>query len=265
MNTAQMIATNVLGGGVSRADQYAAYINSLSLPVWIKFQETSGNPVNSGSLALTLTNSSAAAPTQAQNGAPQGAIARANEANDFAGETSNGAVVTITNNATLKAWTTQRWAVLCHPDTLGGSSSGKMLVWGGFGATDHLILGMVSSNRIQSTINTDTTNGAAISNVNQISDCIGAWCWFFMDYDDANALGNGRKIRIFKGLNGVVTQLTLATDTAATGTVDQPATGLAIGNTTARTVTFDGQIDEVLGSPALWSTTEMQNIVNLFL
>lgn len=246
------------------SSSYANYITGLASAIWIKFQEPSGNPANSGSLGLTLTNSSAAAPTQAITGAPQGGATRINEAFDFAGETSAGAVVTITNDATLKAWTTQRWAFLSRPDTLGGSSGGKFAVWGGFGATDHLIMSCVSSNRLQSTINTATTNANAVTNVNQISDCIGAWCWLFMDYDDANALGNGRKIRLFKGLNGVVTQLTLATDTAAVGTVDQPVTGLCIGNTSARTVTFDGQIDEVIGNASLWTATEMQNITNFF-
>lgn len=262
------------GGTLSLSQQYANYITSLALPVWIKFQEQSGNPANSGSLALTLTNSSVAAPTEAITGAPQGGITRPNEAFDFTGEASSGCLVTIANNATLKAWTTQRWAFLCHVDTL--ANSGALACWGTLGATDHLILRVISSNRLQSSINTDTVNGNVVTNTNQISNCIGAWAWLFMDYDETNILGNGRKIRLFKGVNGVVAQLTLATDTAATGTVDQPSTGLGIGNDTVRNITFDGQIDEVLGkgalaadaaplhAAALWSMTEMQNITNFF-
>jgi len=259
------------------AQQYAAYINSLGVDLWLKLNEVSGNPVNNGSLSgLTITNSTGAAPTQGQNGVPTHGEARLNEAYDFAGDAANGAMVSIANNATIKAWTTQKWCFVCHPDTLGAGNAGQIAVWGGFGVTDHKLLGLVSSNRIQATINTDSTNAQATANVNQISDCVGVDCLFFVDYDDSNILANGRKIRIFKSVAGVVTQITLATDTAAVGNVDQPTTALIIGNRNVRDQTFDGRIDEIIAKGAavgadtaaktacLWTTTEMQNITNYF-
>lgn len=267
------------GGGApqTRVQQFNTYMNSFGFDVLLLLNEISGNPINSGQLAgLTITNSAAVAPTQGQNGLPIGSVARPNEAYDFAGDVANGAMVSIANNATIKTWTTQKWCFICHPDTLGASSAGKLGVWGGFGATDHMLAGLVSSNRLQAVINMDTTNAAATSNINQISDCIGADCLFFMDYDDTNILGNGRKIRLFKGIAGVVTQLTLGTDTAAVGNVDQPATALCFGNRNVRDQTFDGRIDTIAGKGAasgadtatktacLWTTTEMQTIANFF-
>lgn len=250
----RVLGQGALGAGGSGLT-YAQYVALQAEPVWLRLQETSGNPANSGSLSLTITQTAA---TQGQTGK-----LGTNEAYDFDGAAASGSIVSIANNATLKAWTTQRWGFLCKLDALGASNAGKMACWGAFGATDHLVMGCVSTNRLQATINADTTNGAAVTNTNQISDCIGAWCWLFMDYDDANTLGNGRKIRLFKGLNGVVTQLTLATDTALVGTVDQPATALAIGNTTGRNLTLDGLVDEVRGKDALWTTNEMLTTVRL--
>lgn len=234
---------------------YAQYVTALNPPLWLRFRETSGNPVNSGSLALTITNT---VTTQGITGK-----LGPNEAYDFAGEAANGGIVSITNNATLKAMTTQRWAFLVHPDTLGALNAAFLAVWGAFAVTDHCPLRFLSTNRLESLINTNGTNADAVTNNNQISDCIGVWCWFFMDYDDANTLGNGRKIRLFKGLNRTVTQLTLATDIAAIGAVDQPASALGIGNISTRNITMDGQLDEVIVQPSLWTSLEMTRLVNL--
>lgn len=241
-----------IGDSGQARQSYAQYQASKNHLLWLRFNELSGNPLNSGSLALTITQTVC---TQGVTGAKQ-----PNEAYTFDGAAASGSIVSIANNNTLKALTTQRWAFLCNPTSL--NNSGILGVWGALGATDHLVLRLFSSNRIGATIGTDGTNANAVTNNNQISDCIGAWCWLFMDYDEITT----RKIRLWKALMGAntATLLTLATDTAGTGTVDQPSTALQFGNILARNATLDGKLDEVFCDAALWTDTEMSQLLNYF-
>lgn len=165
---------------------------------------------------------------------------------------------------TLSAMTTQKWAFLAKADGLGESDVGTFMITGNQAAEgDRLILGLVDTGRIRATIDTSATQANAVSSNNEISDCLTNWAWYFIDFDDADILGNGRKIRIFKGLNGVVTQITLGTDTAATGVVSSPTTDFIVGNRANATRTFDGLMDEVIGvSGSVWSNSEMQTLVN---
>lgn len=227
-------------------DQYAEYIASLAPVLWLRFREVSGtNVANSGSMAAVGTF------TPGVGAVGQAGLLGANEAYDFDGADSK---VQFANAdvAALKALTTQRSMILCFLDNLGEASVGFLWTWGV--NTSH-VWRINSTNRMFGQIDTDGTNAAANTNNNEISDCIGVWRLFFMDYDDTDAMGLGRKIRFFKSVpgSGVVTPLTLATDTAATGTVVEPSADYAVGNTTSQIFTFNGRIDELIHTSGLWT------------
>lgn len=225
-------------------DAYESYVNSLAPVGWWKLDETSGTvAANSGTGGAALNGTQEACTINTD-----GIIDRAYTWN---GTAPNGSVVTVPNDASINALTTQRWAFLVRLDSLGVSSAGRLLAWG-----TSTLLTCVSNNRLQAIVYASDTNAAATTATGQISDLIGNYAWIFVDYDDATT----KRLRIFKALGGVVTQLTLATDTAAVGTVNTQLSPLAIGNRTVRDFTLDGAIDEVIFSDGLWSLSEMQTL-----
>ena len=183
---------------------------------------------------------------------------------DATGMTFNGttSVITIPNHASINAMSTQRWAFLINAATLGESSAGSPFSWlDGVGGS-RTACRFQSTNRLQANVRTDATDAACITNDNQV-DFIGSLAWLFIDYDDADALGLGRRIRLMRGLSGAIATLTLATDTAATGTVETTTGSLYIGNRNTSDLTFNGLMKQVFASTGLWTTAIMQELIDL--
>lgn len=230
---------------------YTGYITNLGLDLWLRLREPSGNPVNSGGLSLTITQANC---THAQTGK-----LGVSEAYDFNGTTS---VITITNQATLANMTTQKWGFLYFQDTVGEATAGRWFNWGNGGAANVNYLGNVATNKIDCVINLNTTDARSISV--QTDSILNNWQWVFVDYDNDNVLGNGKRIRIFQGLNKNLNLLSLTTNQAGVGTPIAMADNLGIGNAVNATLTLDARIDEVFcKASSLWTLSEMQSIINL--
>lgn len=222
--------------------------NTIAPMLYYKFDEASGNLIDYGSEGADGTVS----------GATQNQIGQlgAGEVYSFDG-VDDVITIAIADIPNVKALTTQRWAMLCNIDTLGENNGGVLF---GYNTNRH-IFQMASTNRVLFQIYAATTNANAISNINQISDCIDNWCWLFADYDHATT----RKCRLFKGIGGTLTQLTLATDTASVGVVPGTpiVTDLHIGNRGALDFTFSGLLDVGIVDSGLWTTDEMQQLIDL--
>jgi hypothetical protein len=182
-----------------------------------------------------------------------------NEAYLFDG---NDDYIQIANNAALADLTTQRWAFLCNPTSLGEVDFGALYTYGGLGAAGDSAFSLVDTNRIRAVFKNDANVSFSWITVNNVVD-LNSWVLLFMDYDDANELGSGRKARIFKGINGTLTQLALGTDDTLTGVAGGTLSDLYLGNNSVTNRTFDGLFDETLVGAGLWTTQEMQNLINL--
>ena len=235
------LVPGALGGGLSYPDLIAA----LNFTWYVRNKEAAG--------AGTVANSGSDGGSGTATNCTQGATGKlgAQEACSFNGDTS---LVTFLNAAIpgTAALTTQRWAWLVKANTLGETNQGAFAFWN---TTNGRIL-FRANNVLEFVVITDGTNMSAISNTNQV-DFLGSWAWVFCDFDNAGT----RKGRLFRGLNGAVTQLTLATDTAATGTVTAQSGSLVIGNRAAADLGFDGLIDEGGVGAGLWTTAEMLDLV----
>ncbi len=234
-------ALAVLGAPVWGGGNLHSYLLSLAPTLYCKFNEATGNIVNYGSDGGTGTVTGC---TQAQAGQ-----LGAGEAYLFDGVDD---IVTFANAAvpTTKALTTQRWCFLVNASGLGESNAGSFFVWNG-GAYPQLRF--LSSNRMNAVLPTDGTSPTVTSNINQVT-FLGSWALVFMDYDNADALGLGRKIRLLVATAAAATTLlTLATNTAGTGTYTVPGTVLSLGAKTDGTQTFAGLMDFALGGAGLWS------------
>lgn len=233
---------------------YATFISAYDFKVQLKLNEVSGNPINAGTLAgLTITQANC---TQAQAGQMG-----AGEAYSLNGTTS---IITINNQATLAGLTSQRWAFLVNPSGLGEGNAGQFFAWANGSSDGRHFLRFRTNNCLEANIwSSGGTGGAAkaYTSDNQV-DFINSWTAVFMDYDDADTLGNGRKIRIFRvKVGGALRQLTLgAQNQALTGTVPAQVGALNIFNKGDATQTFAGLGDEVLFGAGLWTVSLMNRV-----
>lgn len=172
----------------------------------------------------------------------------------------------VPNHAAIAGLTTQRWMFQIAPDTLGEGDSGMLFCWGNDGASTDPFFRFGSGGtmrlRLYNSINQALTFDYAAGS---ISDLIGASGIIFMDYDDANALGNGRKPRVWKGVDGALTQLTQSGgDVAVTGTYEVPTAFLGLfSNATTQANVQDGKCGYTYLSGGLWTLPEMYTIMEL--
>jgi hypothetical protein len=219
----------------------------------LNLRETSGTtPANDGDLdGLTITW------TPGAGAVGQLGVDGPGEAYLFDGA---GSFITITNDeaaADLFETATQRWAFLIRL-----SSDGALFTYGQSFITNLII---DSNHAVDSIFVTSGTNALAETDVDAVADLVDTFAWIFMDYDDADTLGNGRRIRLWKALvGGVVEALSLVTDTAATGTYTPSANDMRIGDSPSLVGSeFDGLMDRVSCEPGeLWTTEAMQALVD---
>lgn len=158
----------------------------------------------------------------------------------------------------LDARTTRRWAFLVKATSLGENDLGTLFCWGTWGSAHHL-LSFDDTNRLRAYVGCATTPANAISDDNEISDIIGNWAWIFMDYDDAGT----RKIRLWKAIDGIVTQLSLGTDQAGVGAVTAQTDDLFFGNSSGLSTTLAGLMELIGTDGNLWTQAEMERCLQL--
>lgn len=230
------------------------YLNTLLTAqnnlVYYKFDESSGNIIDYGSEEAD----------GAVIGATQGEAGIAGVGSYLYDGVDDEVVIQNEEFPNVKNLTNQRYAALVFAIS-GAVDDGPLILFRNGLDDDNHELTFASTERLEANFITDGINARAITNNNQ-ANVYDAWAWVFMDYDDSDSLSNGRRIRIFKGVGGTVTQLTLATDTAATGTLDT-------GFTQDMQLGAQGNLGRVLhGNMAagtikggLWTADEMQDIV----
>lgn len=227
----------------SRSEKLYAYLATLGTWTFdLRFNELSGAAINRGTDGNTGTVANC---TQAQAGQLGN-----NEAYLFNGTTS---IITFANAnvPATKALTTRRWMFLVNPSSLGEGNLGVLFHWGD-ATNNRLVFNAVGA--LQANVDTDTTDAAAATAAGVVS--LSTWTLYFMDYDDANVMGLGRRIRIFMATAAsAAALLPLGTDTAATGTVVTSVSDLTIGNRPLTDRTFAGLQDAALAGSGLWTPT----------
>lgn len=219
----------------SQLPNYAEYLQSFvdagTLPLWLRFRETSGtSAANSGSSGATLdgTNSNA---TVAQDGQ-----VAANEAYDWNGTTS---FVSVPNEAAVQ---TASFEVAClvRPDGNGEGSTGTLFAHGNGSSTPLIQVALTGGNVLRFGVGASGGFAGSLSTANAYTADV--WQWFFLTYDNAG----DRTPRIYKAVDGVVTDIT-ATPATVSGTLNALAGVLLyVGNRQDNTATFDGRFDEFL-------------------
>lgn len=212
----------------------------------LKHNETSGTTVrNTGTLAATADGVwTAGAGALGQTGNQS----KANEAYDYDGAAS---LTTVPAVASLYASTALTLLILCKPDTAGEGNAGTPSSSGRH------------QWRIPSTVNlpsrlfitSDATAGNSVTADTFVAT--GVWQMFIATFDNAG----DRKIRIYKGVGGVLTEATYGTQTAMTGTLNVASSTQVVGNVAAATQTFDGLIDRFTQWDRVITPAEMQAFV----
>jgi len=175
----------------------------------------------------------------------------ANEAFDFNGTTS---LLSIANKASINALTRFGKAWLVNLDNAGEANGGHFFRFGD-GVTQLQIL---SSNTLFGRVDYNTTDASATTHAGQLPT-FGRWEWVFMNYDETI----NRKVHLYRGVNGAVTEYTYSAQPASEGTRVTETTALILGNRTSADVTIDGKMDEFILRTTPFSTAEMQIIVAL--
>ena len=154
----------------------------------------------------------------------------------------------VLNNSALANLTAQAVAVLGTWTGLGEGDvidKGTFYIWQTLDGAHHLYE-FYTNNADAALFKTTGTSALSISNAGQAAAMLNQQCWSFMDFDNANVLGNGRRIRLHHGVNGVVTSHTLSTNNAGTGTVAAMSTDLYLGNDGTFAHTLVGTLDKAI-------------------
>lgn len=229
------VAPVLRGGGIT-FDEFAL---SLSPTIYNIFDEAASPIINYGSDG----NSAAAANvTFSQTGQLGNACL-------FDGDTS---VVTYTlaSFPNTNALTSQRWMFLVHPTSLGEGSIGMWLTLGG---TTRLLF--QSTNRLLCVMNCGggATNASVTTNNNEVT-FLNSWALVFMDFDNSNVLGLGRRIRLFYSTAATPpTLMTLAADQAAGAAFINAAADFKLGNNAAGSGGFAGRFNRAFVASGVWS------------
>lgn len=226
-------------GSAGRSSRVMSYLLTLSPSMLLKFNELSGSIVNYGDDGGAGT---VAGCTQNQAGQLGSSEAYLYDGVDDTIVFANASL------PSTKALTTQRWCFLIKATSYGEGGYGKLAYW-----SSAFAVAFTGGNKIFAGVDLNTTDAVAISNIGQV-DFINSWALFFVDYDNANALALGKKIRLLRATaSSATTLLTLGTDTAGVGTVVTPSADLSIGNSAVLDGTFAGLVDLCFVGAGLWS------------
>lgn len=217
----------------SRRATWQTYIAARAPLLWYRFNESSGNALNSGSVGSTdgtLTNM-----LQAQTGQLGASEAYA----DGVG----GGIVSVPYVSAWGDLTTLTWVFLCRFDSGAGSTNERIIgrEVGYFclniGATNGIRVTMRNSATTQ--FNTDTSTTVARDDT---------WHLVSFSYDDAG----DRTPHIF--IDGI--EASYAATAPVTGTLQFMTSGLTLFNNQANNADMNGYIDEAALFNYVWSSTE---------
>lgn len=206
---------------------YAGYIQRLNPALWYRFNELSGTSVRNWGLLGS-----------AYNGVwtpGAGAIAQPGKLGPSSAYLFDGAdsIVTVTGDATIRVPTNSS-AYLIYPSSTGEGNVGRLHNW-----STGLWNCRFSAANLYAVEDAATD---AVSSCNA-GPTLNTWQWIFRVYDDAG----DRKIHLYKGINGVVTEFAYASQVAAVGAaVAKTGANLHIGNNGNSSATFAGLYDEML-------------------
>lgn len=150
----------------------------------------------------------------------------------FNGTTS---LIAVPNNAALTGLAVSTYAYLLRPATAGESGIGHFHQWGntngyvGFGGALTSLNARVSAGGGGSGTRAETTTTTGLA-----ADTL---AWVFRTYDNTG----DRKIHLYKGVNGVVSEFAYSLQQAASAALDAVST-LTIGNSSGGANTYDGAI-----------------------
>ena len=172
-----------------------------------------------------------------------------NEAHDIDGATGYYRVTAGAVLQTSAFW----WGFLVNPDTAGELNAGRFFTNGSGSNNIQYVRFNSSLSVIQGVVGVASGQQAVVITSSGLT--AGEWAWVFMLYDDSAVLTGDRKIHLYKGQKGTVTELPYSSNLAAAGTFAAPATDLFLANlNTGAAVTFDGKMDEVLRKSSLPAT-----------
>jgi hypothetical protein len=220
----RLLLTVLGGGGLTPAQLAGNYIATLSPVLWLRLQETSGNPVNSGSATLTVVKT---ALTQGVTGK-----LGANEAATWDGLTS---LITITAAAPILSPTSFEWVFLANPVSAGEGNTGIYFRYGFDVQAAYPQSGGTTLNFFVDYSTTDALYSIAIPTLNA------GYRTFFFSHDGAT------KQSIIKvATGGTLSAPAPIANTTGVGTFNPPTANLIIGNNSIASATFDGSMDEVI-------------------
>jgi len=241
LSEAQMLAIVEETPGLRGAD--ALYLDNLVAqglaPLWLRMTESAGGTAdNVGGSGATLDGTITGC-TLNQTG-----VFGTGEA--FAWDTA-GDLISVPNHADIQE-TAFTIGVLVNPDAADATArrlfdyDGKRYAY--FGA---------NTLAVDCIVDTDTTDARSLT-TNKLTS--GQWTWVFITYNNSG----DRKIRIYFGVAGVVTEATYTIQTAGTGTISTPTNPFIIGNRGAGDRMFQGSMDEAFFVNRVLTSDQMSAI-----
>lgn len=248
MRTARRLVT-VMGGVVpTYEDVMQSYVDAGTLPLWLKFTETSGTTAdNAGSLGAAGDGTSANLTVGAT-----GAFGAA-EAYDF----DNAAnVVSIANHTSINALAAFTYGFLVKPDTIGGSYAGRIFEWSDSpGARTYFLFNSITKLQVRRLFSTTVAASDAVFSSTLMSE----WAYLF-------AVLSGTKLYLYRYRldAGVFEEGSYSLQTPAEGTLITETASLRIGNRGGDFARgFDGLMDEFWLATVAMTTDEMEEIGRL--
>lgn len=242
------LAMGVIGGARQTYESFAqSFVSAGTLPIWLRFRETAGTTItNSGSGGATYNGTLAGTPGFAATGQLG------------AGEalTYNGTDTEITipaNAAVVNTWTSITVAMLVKMASAGESNFGRL--FGNFKGILNYLQFNGSANALDLAVDTNGTDGRATTSAGVGTD----WIWLFYTYSHTG----DKTPRLYKGINGAVTEKPYSVQTPATGALSSATVVLSVGNNGSQSQTLNGLYDEFMVFTKVLSAAEMLNLVTL--
>lgn len=240
MQTAHKLLLMLNRGGLS-AD---GYMSSLSPELFYKFNETSGTAVtNYGTLGGTGTWTAGVGTLN--NASPLGL------SYDFDGLNSK---IDYANNATMANAEEFSGGALVYADSAGEASTGTIWCWGNLTSAYMLRIsgaGLTLVSRVDYTTDAITLTSTAITT--------GAWQWIFWKY----SLSGDRKMHLYRGISGVVSEMAYTTNTASATTYAAPSGTFTVGAANNQSLTWDGKIARLFWKGSALATSAFDQIMAL--
>jgi hypothetical protein len=222
----------LLFGSQTRAQLVNALIASFAPVGWWSMRATSGtNELNRGSAGAaangTYTLGAGVLAQTGQLGAGEAAL-------------WDGLVtkLQIPNVAALASLTTFEYVMLLNLTALGEGTLGQFFAWGTGSSSNEFHMQFPGTNTMQ--LHTFNTTPTSFTTTTTTTLGLSAWRVVFVPYNN----DGDRKVHIYVGAAGAVSEVTYGTQTALTGTYKAPTNPLVIGNRTAQDLTAAGRFDE---------------------